>query len=87
MDSLSQLDDWDFDPQNIHCRLEDIIVMENLELHSRIEDQSTKIVEQELIIKELQKRISALESAVLWCGEQCFDQLSSDPQSNFKKIE
>ena len=66
--------------------VEDFAVMENMVLKQAITDQEIKLTEQELIIKQLKARVSALESAVLWCGEQCFDEMANNPDSKFKKI-
>ena len=83
---LSYLDDYRFNLDDIQLDVEDIAIMENMELHKIMEDQTAKIAEQNAIINKLQSRISALESAVLWCGEACFDEMAENPHSKFKKI-
>ena len=81
--------DFDFsaDTDDMFANVEDYAIMENMELKQALEDQQVKLAEQELIIKQLQRRVSALESAVLWCGETCFDELAEDKSSGFVKIQ
>ena len=84
---LSDYDDFANRTDELFSGVEDFAIAENMELKRWIQDQDTKIAEQELIIKQLQQRINAMESAILWCGEQCFDEMASDSNSKFKKIE
>ena len=72
---------------DIFADVEDYAAMENYELRHAIENQENKLTEQELIIHQLKMRISALESAILWCGEACFDEMAENPNFNFKKID
>ena len=65
----------------------DFAAMENFELKTALAEQEIKLAEQALEIQRLKRAIGALETAVLWCGESCFDELAADPESNFQKIE
>lgn len=71
---------------DLFADVEDIAIYENMELRSMVREQDIRLTEQDLIIQQLKMRISALESAVLWCGEACFDELAEDPRSGFVKI-
>lgn len=72
---------------DIFADVEDFAAMENYELKHALEAQEIKLTEQELIIQQLKQRVNALETAILWCGESCFDEMAHDPHSNFKKID
>ena len=71
---------------DIFADVEDYAVMENMLLKEQLAAQEARISEQARLIVEMRKRISALESAVMWCGESCFDEMSEDKDSNFVKI-
>ena len=86
LDNYEHFDLFGHMSDDIFGYVEDFAIMENMELKRALEETETKLMEQELIIKELKKRVSALESAVLWCGESCFDELAADKDSKFKKI-
>ena len=86
LDNYEHFDLFGHMSDDIFGDVEDFAIMENMELKRALEETETKLMEQELIIKELKKRVSALESAVLWCGESCFDELATDKSSGFVKI-
>ena len=83
---LNDFDAWNMQMEDVFSQVEDYAIMENFQLQAELEKQQVKITEQDLIIQQLKQRISALESAVLWCGEACFDELAEDKSSGFVKI-
>lgn len=61
-----------------------LLAMELRDVMEQLEKTKSELRESKLEIRSLKRRVGACESAILWCGETCFDEM--EKEGTFKKI-
>lgn len=57
--------------------------VENVALHAELKRLDVQLEEAKLEISRLKRRLDGCETAILWCGEACWDELAQQPNSGW----
>lgn len=58
--------------------------VENIALIAELNQATRELAEAKREIKNLKRRIDGCESAILWCGESCWDEISLQDPANWR---